>query len=40
VDRFAPYDNAPDLSFAAWLAVCESAWRLAGSLAAAAPSQV
>jgi len=40
VDRFAPYDNAPDLSFAAWLAVCESAWRLAGSLAAAAPSRV
>ncbi|MGD0433605.1 MAG: hypothetical protein ABSA58_21195 [Acetobacteraceae bacterium] len=31
VDRFAPYENAPDLSLSAWLAVCEAAWRAAGN---------
>jgi len=31
VDRFAPNENAHDLSFAAWTAVCEAAWRTAGS---------
>lgn len=30
IDRFAPNDNAHDLSFAAWNAVCEAAWRAAG----------
>jgi hypothetical protein len=40
VDRFAPYDNAPDLSFSAWLAVCEAAWRMAGSQPAGSSSPV
>jgi hypothetical protein len=31
VDQFAPNDNAHDLSFAAWTAVCEAAWRVAGT---------
>jgi hypothetical protein len=30
VDRFAPNDNAPDLSLPAWVAVCEAAWRAVG----------
>jgi len=30
IDRFAPNDNAHDLSFAAWTAVCEAAWRAVG----------
>jgi hypothetical protein len=31
VDRFAPNENAPDLSLAAWTAVCEAAWQAAGT---------
>jgi hypothetical protein len=31
VDRFAPNDNAPDLSLSAWTAVCEAAWRAVGN---------
>ena len=31
VDRFAPNENAPDLSLDAWTAVCEKAWRAAGT---------
>lgn len=30
IDRFAPNENAHDLSFAAWTAVCEAAWRAVG----------
>lgn len=30
IDRFAPNENAHDLSLAAWLAVCEGAWRAVG----------
>ena len=30
VDRFAPNENAHDLSFAAWNAVCDAAWRAVG----------
>ena len=30
VDRFAPYDNAPDVSLDSWRTVCENAWRMAG----------
>jgi hypothetical protein len=28
LDRFAPYENAYDLSFESWLEVCANAWRL------------
>jgi hypothetical protein len=31
VDRFAPNENAPDLSLAAWTSVCEAAWRAVGN---------
>jgi hypothetical protein len=31
VDRFAPSENAHDLSLSAWTDVCEAAWRAAGS---------
>ncbi len=31
VDRFAPNNNAPDLSANAWTALCIAAWRAAGS---------
>jgi hypothetical protein len=31
VDRFAPNENAPDLSLAAWRAVAEAAWRAVGA---------
>lgn len=30
VDRFAPLDNAHELSLEAWTAVCEAAWRAVG----------
>jgi hypothetical protein len=30
IDRFAPDENAPDLSFDGWLRVCVNAWMLAG----------
>jgi hypothetical protein len=30
VDRFAPQDNAHELSLDAWTAVCEAAWRAVG----------
>jgi Glycosyltransferase 61 len=44
VDRFAPYNNAPDISFEAWLMVCANALGLleggiAASSKAAAPHQ-
>jgi hypothetical protein len=31
IDRFAPSENAHDLSLSAWTAVCEAAWRAAGN---------
>ena len=31
MDRFAPNENAPDLSLAVWAKVCEAAWRAVGS---------
>ena len=30
VDRFAPYDDAHDLSVPAWTALCEAAWNAVG----------
>jgi hypothetical protein len=30
IDRFAPNENAHDLSFDAWTAVCKAAWRAVG----------
>jgi hypothetical protein len=30
VDRFAPAENAPDLSLSGWTEVCEAAWRTIG----------
>lgn len=30
VDRFAPYDDAHDLSLSSWTAVCEAAWKAVG----------
>jgi len=33
IDRFSPYDNAPDVSLSAWTAVCEAAWRAVGGTA-------
>jgi hypothetical protein len=30
VDRFAPSENAHELSMEAWTAVCEAAWRAVG----------
>jgi hypothetical protein len=31
LDRFAPLEDAHDLSISGWTAVCEAAWRLVGS---------
>lgn len=31
VDRFAPDDNAPDLSLDTWVQICAAAWRAAGT---------
>ncbi len=30
IDRFAPYDNAHDISLPAWVGVCEKVWRAIG----------
>jgi hypothetical protein len=30
VARFAPHEDAHDLSMSGWTTVCEAAWRIAG----------
>jgi hypothetical protein len=39
VDRFAPYDNAPDISFDPWMTVCRNAARIIDDERAEAPSR-